>query len=152
MRAARRKERGFALLLALFLMLSMAFLVAILLDGALQELRASRGDLAAARAQAAAGSALSDLLASRPDSALLALPRGSVMVSATIAGADTTRVSIQALGGGLVRCLASARIWSGGVLAEAATLAFARVGLDSAAAPGTLQFRRLPGWWWAELP
>src|SRR5882757_2690709 len=118
MRAARRNERGFALLMALFLLLSMAFLVAILLDGALQELRASRGDLAAARAQAAAGSALSDLLASHPDSALLALPRGAVLypaASAAITGGDTTRVSIQSLGGGLVRCLASAHVWSGGV-------------------------------------
>ncbi len=143
---------GFALPLSLFMLLTIALLVALLLDAALQELRASRGDLAAARAQAAASSALADFLSSRPDSALLSRPRGAVTSSLSVAGADTTLLSLQSLGGGLVRCVANAHSWSFGARADAATIAFVHVLPDSNGAPGALRFRRLPGWWWAQLP
>ena len=149
---ARGPRRGFALPLALFLLLLMAMLVALLFDGALQELRSARGDLAAARAQAAAETALADLLVSLPDSALLARPRGALSATVIASGSDTTRVSLQSLGGVLLRGVASARVWTAGLRADAVTMAFARIVPDTAVGPGALRFRRLPGWWWAQLP
>jgi hypothetical protein len=138
--------------LALFMMMAIALLTALLLDGAVQELRSARGDVAAMRAEAAAGTALADLLASRPDSALLASPRGAVATGSVAAGADTTRLTIQSLGNGMLRVTAGARAWSGGVRGDASTLGYVRIGPDSSGPPGTLRFRRLPGWWWSQLP
>ena len=134
------------------MLLTMALLVALLLESAVQELRVARGDLAAARAQAAAGSAIADLLASAPDSALLALPRGATSAGTRAAGPETTRVSLQSLGAGIVRVTASSRYWVGGVSADAASLSWARIIPGSVGPPGGLRFRRLPGWWWAQLP
>jgi Tfp pilus assembly protein PilX len=145
-------RRGFALPLALFLLLLSSLLVAMLLDGALQELRTARGDVALARAQAAAGSALADLLSSRPDSTMLALSRGSTITGTTVTGADTTHLTIQSLGRGLLRVTAASRTWSGGVRGDASNLGFVRVLPDSAGAPGALRYRRIPGWWWAPIP
>ena len=97
-------RRGFVLPLALFMLMTMALFVALLLEGAVQELRIARGDVAGARAQAAAGTALSDFLASHPDSALLARPRGFFASGSSTAGADTKRVTLQSLGNGMLRC------------------------------------------------
>lgn len=157
MRSARPDQRGaarrgFALLLALFMLMLIALLAAVLLDGAVQELRIARGDVAGSRAQAASGSALADLLASRPDSALLARPRGAISTGLIASGAETTTVALQSLGNGLVRMTASARVWSGGVRGDAASIGFVRIVPDSAGPLGTLRYRRLQGWWWAQLP
>ncbi len=134
------------------MLIAIALLAAILLDGAVQELRIARGDVAGSRAQAASGSALADLLASRPESALLARPRGAISTASIAAGAETTTVAVQSLGNGLIRMSASARIWSGGQRGDAASLGFVAIVPDSAGPPGALRYRRLPGWWWAQLP
>jgi hypothetical protein len=138
--------------LALFTLAATALLVALLLEGAVDELRVARGEVAAVRAQAAAGSALADLLASQPDSALMVRPRGIAWQGSSAVGADTTRVTLQALGNRLFKVTAGARAWYGGVRADAATTGFARIEADSMVSPGGLRYRRLPGWWWAQLP
>ena len=143
---------GFALPLALFLLVLSSLLAALLLDDALQELRTARGDVAGARAQAAVGSSLADLLASRPDSAILTLPRGATLGSESASGADTTRLTIQSLGNGMLRVTAVARTWSGGEHGDASNLGFLRVVPDSSGPAGSLRYRRIPGWWWAPLP
>jgi hypothetical protein len=145
-------RRGFVLPLSLFMVMVAAMLVAVLLDGALQELRTARGDLAAARAQAAAGTALTDFFGSLGDSALVAAPRGTVATITTGSGPDTIWVSIQVLGGSLFRVTATARAWAGAIRADASMLGFARVATDSSGHAGARTFRRLPGWWWAQLP
>lgn len=145
-------RRGFVLPLALFMMLVIALLTAGLLDAAVQELRSARGDVVAARALAGAGTALSDFLASRPDSARLARPRGAVESWAVEGAADTTQVVVQALGNGMLRVTATARVWSGGLRGDAANVGFVRIVPDPGGAPGSLRYRRLPGWWWAQLP
>ncbi len=153
MRRARPDlRRGFVLPLALFMLLVIALLAAVLLEGAVQELRTARGDVAGARAEAAAGSALTNLLASRPDSALLARPRGTTSTATAVAGAETTTVTLQSLGNGAFRALSTARVWSAGVRADASALGFLRIVPDSAGPPGSLRYRHLPGWWWAQLP
>lgn len=151
-RSRRSARAGFALPLALFTLTVTALIVALLLEGAVQELRNARGEIAAARAQAAAGTVLADLLASPPDSALLARPRGSVAYGSSAVGAETTSVALQSLGNSLFRVTAGARVWYGGVRGDAANAGFARIVADSAVSPGSLRYRRLPGWWWAPLP
>lgn len=146
------ERRGFVLPLALFTLTVTALLVALLLEGAVQELRVARGEVAAARAQAAAGTALADLLASAPDSALLARPRGIVAYTSIVISAETTRVALQALGNRLFKLTAGARAWYGGVRGDAANTGFAQIVTDSTGSPGSVRYRRLPGWWWAQLP
>jgi hypothetical protein len=138
--------------MALFMLTVTALLAALLLESSLHELRIARGDVALARAQAAAESALTDLLASSSDSAVLARPRGTAASAIAVAGADTARVLLQSLGNGLFRLAVAARSWAGGVRGDAANLGFARLVSDSAGPPGSLRFRRLPGWWWTQLP
>ena len=149
---ATRHRPGFALPMALFMLTVTALLAALLLENSLHELRIARGDVAGARAQAAAESALTDLLASNSDSSVLARPRGAAASAITVAGPDTTRVVLQPLGNGLFRLTAAARSWAGGVRGDAASLGFARLVSDSGGPPGSLRFRRLPGWWWTQLP
>ncbi|HEY2850671.1 MAG TPA: hypothetical protein VGI97_12390 [Gemmatimonadaceae bacterium] len=143
---------GFALPLALFTLAAIALLAALLLQGSIEDLRLARGDVAFTRAQAAAGSALSDMLAAAPDSASLALPVGSTTAATIVAASETTRVAVQSLGVGVVRVTAASRVWSGGVRADAQNVAFVRVISDSAGVPGSLRYQRLPGWWWAQIP
>ena len=72
--------------------------------------------------------------------------------SVTASGRDTVRVSVQALGSGLVRVVTSARSWAAGVRADANTLVLLRVLADTGAPSHPLKYRRIPGWWWAQIP
>ncbi|MFI5233469.1 MAG: hypothetical protein ACHQSE_13250 [Gemmatimonadales bacterium] len=143
---------GFVLPLALFMLTVLGLLAALLLEDSVAELRIARGEVAAARAEAAVGSALSDALAATPDSAMLALPRGAIAPALVAAGAETARVAVQVLGGALVRVTVAARAWSGGVQADASNVALMRIVPDPLGAPGSLRYERLPGWWWARNP
>lgn len=145
-------RRGFALPLALFALVVLAMLSAFLLDGALQEVRISRGDVALASAQAAAETGLADVLVAPADTSLSSTARGTLWQSVAAHGADTVRVTMRFLGGGLIQTITSARSWSLGVRADASTLALLRVQPDSAPGSATLRFHRLPGWWWARVP
>ena len=142
---------GFALPFALMVLVVGAMLVSLILDGGVQELRTSRGELAAARAEAAAGSALADLLTAPPDSTFASLGRGGAIQTVLVTGADTARLTLQALGGNLARVVVTARSWSGGVRADAGALAFLELSLG-AGPPSTSHFSRIPGWWWAVYP
>jgi Tfp pilus assembly protein PilX len=145
-------QRGFVLPLALFMLTVLGLLAALLLEDSVAGLRIARGEVAAVRAEAAAGSALSDALGATPDSATLALPRGTIMPAFAAAGGETTRVAVQALGSRLVRVTVAARVWSDGVRADAARVALMRIVADPSGAAGSLRYERLPGWWWAANP
>ena len=145
------RRSGFALPFALMVLVVGAMLVSLILDGGVQELRTSRGELAAARAEAAAGSALADLIMTPPDSTFASLSRGAGIQRVLVSGADTARLSLQALGGSLARVVVTARSWSGGVRADAGALAFLLLS-PVAGPPGPSHFSRIPGWWWAVYP
>ena len=145
------RRPGFALPFALMVLVVGAMLVSLILDGGVQELRTSRGELAAARAEAAAGTALADLLAAPPDSTFASLGRGGAIQTILVAGPDTARLTLQALGGNLARVVVTARSWSGGVRADAGALAFLELSLG-VGPPTTAHFSRIPGWWWAVYP
>jgi Tfp pilus assembly protein PilX len=143
---------GFALALALFALVVLTLLVGLLFDAGVQEVRMARGQVASARAQAAAESAFADLLDSRPDSGLVLATRGTARQSTWAGPEDTALVVLQALGTATVRVVITAHAWSGAIRADAGAVAFLRVLRDSAGPPGTLRFQRLPGWWWAPIP
>ena len=150
--AARPKRRGFALALALFTVIVLTLLVALLFDAGVQDIRTARTEMAATRAQAVAEGALAALVSSRPDIGLISDPRGTRRQSTIEQRGDTARVALQVLGSGTVRVVVSSSAWSGNIRAAAGSIAFFRVIADSFGAPGALQFRRLPGWWWAPNP
>ncbi|HVT38374.1 MAG TPA: hypothetical protein VHE78_04995 [Gemmatimonadaceae bacterium] len=150
--ASHASRAGFALPLALFALVVLTLLVGLLFDGSVQEVRVARGQVATARAQAMAESAFADLLDSRADSSLLLATRGIARQSSLAGRGDTAFVVLQALGGGTVRVSITARAWSGAIRADVGTVAFLRVLRDSSGPPGALQYRRLPGWWWAPIP
>jgi Tfp pilus assembly protein PilX len=143
---------GFALPLALFAILVLTIFVGLLFDLGVQEVRVARGQVATARAQAAAESAFADLLDTRADSSLLLAAIGTARQSTLAGREDTAVVVLQALGGATVRVSITARAWSGAIRGDVGMVAFLRVLRDSSGPPGALQFRRLPGWWWAPIP
>jgi len=149
---ARTARRGVALPLALFVLLLLALLVALVLDSAVQDLRIARADVGVARAEAAVESALADLLAAPVDSAFLVLPRGAARQSVATVGGDTARVAVQPLGGGLARVVAMVRSSAAGVRADAGAVVLLRAERDTTAHLGGLRFRRLPEWWWVPIP
>jgi hypothetical protein len=150
-RQAIRDRRGFALALALLALIVISMLVALVLDAAVQEIRVARGDLGAARARAASETETAALLASTPDSALLAMPRGGATRQVRVSGGDTVTITVQALGGARLRAVVAARSWAGGVRADAGSVVFLRIATDTAAHGAGLRMRRFPGWWWAPL-
>jgi hypothetical protein len=147
-----RLRTGFALAVALLALVVLALVAALLLDAALQELRASRGDVALVRAEAASESALADLISAPVDSAVSRLPRGAARESVRVTAGDTVRLTVQSLGGGLVRAVLAARARAAGARADVTTLALLRMQPDSGPPPALLRYRRLPGWWWAHIP
>lgn len=148
----RSCRRGFALPLALFALLTVLMLVTLVLDAAIQELRASRGGLAATRAAAAVESAMSELLDSSTDSLLLSSAPGTARMSVTASGAaDTVSVAVQRLGGRMVRTMVTATARASGVRGAAGAVAYLSISTDSTAVAG-LRLRRLPGAWWAPFP
>jgi Tfp pilus assembly protein PilX len=152
MNGAVARRPGFVLPLALLMLTIIALLAALLLQASIEDLRVARGEVAAARAQAMTESAMADMLAGTPDSAALALPRGTLTTTVTTAGADTTRVATQSLGAGIVRITVGARAWSDGVRADVSNVGFFHIVPGMAGSPGSLRYQRLPGWWWAQIP
>jgi hypothetical protein len=124
-------------------------LVAIPLQGAIQELRVARGDVGRSRAAAMVETAIADLMASPADSALLTSSRGATRRTIATSGADTAFVALQFLGAATVRVVVAARSWIGGEHSDVRNVVFLRILADSAGPPGALRLRRLPGWWWA---
>jgi hypothetical protein len=138
--------------LALFAVIVLALLVALLLDAAVQDMRIARGDAAEARARGAVETAMADLLRSVPESSLLSVPGNVVRRPMLAEDADSAFVTLQPLGAATVRAVVTARGWAGPMRADAGAIAFLRVVRDSGAVGGPLSFRRLPGWWWAPNP
>ncbi len=146
---------GAALPLALFALVTVALLVSLLLDGALQEYRSASGDFAGVRASAAAEREIAVWLTTPVDSAVASLPRGASWTAsaAPVPGqSDTVVLALRPLGGGIARLTISARVWSDGVRADAGAAALVRFERDSAASPATYRARPLTGWWWTPFP
>ena len=140
-----------ALPLALFALLTLALMISLLLDAAMQEYRTSGGDFASVRASAAAERGLALWLAGTVDSAVAVLPRGGSAVT-TLSGSDSVALVVQSLGGALARLTVSARVWSDGARADAGAIALVRIERDTTATPAVFRPHPLPGWWWTPNP
>jgi hypothetical protein len=140
-----------ALPLALFALLTLALMISLLLDAAMQEYRAAGGEFASVRASAAAERGMALWLGGPVDSAVVALPRGG-SAATTMPGPDSVTLVVQSLGGALAKLTVSARVWSDGVRADAGAVALVRFELDTTAAPAVFRPHPLPGWWWTPNP
>jgi hypothetical protein len=149
--AGRRRRAGVALPLALFALLTLALMISLLLDAAMQEYRTSGGEFASVRASAAAERGIAVWLGRPVDSAIAALPRGG-RVATTLPGPDSVALVVQSLGGSLARLTVSARVWSDGARADAGAIAMVRFELDTTQTPAVFRPRPLPGWWWTPNP
>ena len=99
-------------------------------------------------------------VSSAPDSLVIAgeelssrllLGSGGAIQTVLVSGADTARLTLQALGGSLARVVVTARSWSGGVRADAGSRAFLELSLG-AGPPRPSHVSRIPGRWWAVYP
>jgi hypothetical protein len=146
------RRPGIALPLALLVLVVVMLFAALLLDGALQEVRMARGGVAASRAQAALESTLAATLATPVDSAGALMAAGRSRDSAWVTAGDTLAVHVQSLGGTLRRVVARATIGAGSARAVAGAVAYLRVATDSNGPGGGRRLRPVTGWWWAPIP
>ena len=144
-------RRGFALPFALFALLTVMMLVAVVLDVAVGELRTARGGLAAARASAAVQTALAGVVDAPSDSNWVGGAVGAVRTTTTGVNGDTVGVALQRLGASHSRIVVHAVSHAGGVLGAAGAVAFVEI-VPDATAPTGARFRRLTGWWWVPTP
>lgn len=147
----RRRRSGVALPLALFALLTLALMISLLLDAAMQEYRSAGGEFAAVRATAAVERGMALWLGEPVDSAIAALPRGGSSTT-VLPGADSVALVVQSLGGALGRLTVSARVWSDGARADARAVALVRFELDTSAVPAVFRPHSIPGWWWTPNP
>ena len=144
-------RRGFALPFAIFALLTVMMLVAVVLDAAVAELRTARGGLAAARASGAVQSALASVIDAPSDSSWLSSSIGTTRTTTTAAGGDSVTLTLQRLGARCSRVVVRAVSQAGGSRGAAGAVAFLDLIPDSAVASG-VRFSRLPGWWWVAVP
>ena len=145
-------RRGIVLPLALVVLVAIALLAALMFDAAGEELRAARFDVGRVRTASAMEGALADLIGTPGDSDLAAMPMGGAKRAIKVAGDVSTAVSMQAIGGSLLRLTVVASVTSGRVRARQGTVAFVRMVTDSTTGVGTTRLRPLAGWWRAPLP
>jgi len=145
-------RRGIVLPLALLVLVAVALLAALLFDAGVQEVRAARGGVAAARAMAALERALADLMTAPLDSAVLAPTPGTVTRTVNVGPGDSADVVVQAIGRGTVRVVIRAGAREARARAAEGVVAFLRVVADSSEGVPVLRLRPLPGWWRAPLP
>lgn len=151
-RARNRRSRpdGFAVPLAVVLLVALALLTALVLEAALGEFKTDVALLEESRAAAAVEGALATALVQRLDSAALHRPPGTV-VARTFEAVDSVATTVQMLGSPLARVMASVVLRSSGVRAIAGRAAYVRLRV----VPGNsaeLALEPLTSFWWASTP
>ena len=150
--ARRGARRGIVLPLALVVLIAVALLAALMFDAASEELRVARFDVGRVRAASAMDAVLADLIGSPGDSDLAAMQVGGAKRATIAAGDVSTAVTMQVLGGSLLRLTVVASVTSGRVRARQGTVAFVRMVTDSTTGVRTIRLRPLAGWWRSPLP
>ena len=138
--------------LALVVLVAIALLAALLFDAGLEELRAARSDLARVRAASLADGALAGLIETPGDSALETLAVGESQRTTVPAGGDSAELSVQPIGGSLLRVTVVARVANGRSRTREGALAFTRLTVDTVGGARALRLRPLAGWWRSPLP
>lgn len=146
-----RRDGGFALPLAIAVLVAVTLVVALVLDGAIAAFRSAGADLELARVEAAAETALASTLDARLDTAALRAPNGTTLWARSIGGRDSETTTIQVVSGQIVRVVVQVRRTSRGDRLSAGRLAFAVIVTDSTT-PAEVRISLLPHAWWAPIP
>ena len=146
-RSLRSAPRGFALPLAVAVLIAVTLAMALVLDGALAAFRSGSADLQASRAEMAAESALAAALGTRFDPAARAAGAGTVLVTAVTAGRDSVSTLVQVVEPAVVRIVVSATRMTGRVRSSAGRMALARLRIEPSAPAEALLVPIGPAWW-----
>lgn len=150
-RSVTRRDRGFALALAVCVLVAVTLAVALILDGAIAAFRSARADLEMVRAEAVAETALAAALDARLDAASLGVPGGTTLAqSSTGGGGGSVTTTIQAVSGPVVRVVVRVHRSVGVLRLSVGLVAFGRIVADSAY-PGDARIALLRGPWWAPI-
>jgi hypothetical protein len=142
---------GFAAPLAVTMLIAVALLALLLIEGALGEVRASSATAAEARVAAAAESGLADLVARRFDSTVLALPSGALVWQGALPSADSVIGRVEVLGAGIARLVITARSGNAKLRVIAGIRGFVTLAA-SPTLPGAVVLAPLADNWWVATP
>lgn len=146
-----RGRAGFAMPLAILIMLALALISALGVEAALGALRADTAGVVEAHAAVRAETGLARALAHRVDSTALGDPPGTVLFTLAETLPDTVTVVAQVLERGVARVLVTAVVRRAQFRGIAGRYAFAVITADSTM-PGRLRLRPLPSNWWVAVP
>lgn len=145
------RRPGFAVPLAVLVLIILALLAALGIDAALGELRTGTASLVEARAGALAETGLAKALVQRLDTAARHLAAGSVLFVVLEAQPDTVMAMAQVVEPGVARVTVSAVARRGALRGIAGRYAFASIVPDSVVATETV-LRPFAERWWVSLP
>jgi hypothetical protein len=147
----RSVRTGFAAPLAIVMLIAVALLALLMIEGALGELRTGSAVASEARIAGKAETALAALLATTFDTGVVSLPAGTVVLDETTGGADSIRSVIQLVGGRVARVLVRAHSATPGIRGFAGRQVFVKL-RPNPAAPAELVLEPLAGNWWVMSP
>lgn len=150
-RAQSARAGGFALPLAVMLLVAVSLIAALLFDAALGLLRTGAADLGQARAESAAETALATTLALRLDTSALSVQPGSTLVTTVSAAPDSTTTTVQRLAAPFARIVSRAYVANGHFRVSVGRIGIVVLTPDSAVA-GELQLRPARGPWLVTVP
>lgn len=145
------RRGGFAVPLAVVLLIAVALMASLLLEAALSELRAGSAARAESRVVVAAESALAQGMAVRLDTAVLRLTAGARPLSQTRVEAESVRVELQVVQPGLARLLVSATSGATGIRVSVGRTALVSFRRDSLI-PGEVVLSPIGPDWWIAVP
>jgi Tfp pilus assembly protein PilX len=147
----RLTRAGIAAPLAVIMLIAVALLGLLMMEGALNELRTGAAAVAESRVAARAESALAQALVQPLDTSALSRPPGSVLLEEASASPDSTILRIAALGQGLVRL--TVRVSSGDrhLRVYAGRIALLGLRTDSAV-PSQVRMVPIKAHWWVASP
>ncbi len=143
-----RRRRGIAAVLALSVLVALTLASAMLVDGAIGDLRSGAAAMGEAAAVVAAESRLAATFGVRLDSAALSAPAGTVAYRRTdVSTTDSVAATLQILGPGVARIVVTAWVRHAQVRAIAGRVAFVRLVVVDGA-PGEVAPVPIGAMWW----
>jgi len=140
-------QRGFALPLAVAVLIAVTLAMALVLEGALAAFRSGSAELEASRAEMAAESALAAALGTRFDPVVRTAGAGTIIVTSVTAGRDSVTTLVQVVEPAVVRIVVSVSRLSGRVRSSAGRMALARLVVEPTALAEAVLVPLGPAWW-----
>ena len=150
-RSGTRHRKGFAVPLAILVVIALALVTALMLDSAVAEFRSSNAWYAESQATAAAETASAVALSTRFDTAALHASAGTALLRHVDIADDTVGVVVQALGEGLARLTVSVASGHGRLRVIVGRLIFLRM-VESADVGSELNLVPLGSLSWVATP